>query len=157
LLEQIATSLEGKAGGGVEDLNIELTEQENLISQLSTILDSKASGGSGGSNIETCTVIITFTGSAFFGYSATVYTDNLVQPCYSITSGQSVTIENVICGSSICVLAANWIFYEKSGMTFISTSGGLEYIGCDSHAYAMGILKAPLVANSTGVFSLTYD
>lgn len=33
---------------GTEDLNTELTTQENLISQLSTILDSKAAGGSGG-------------------------------------------------------------------------------------------------------------
>lgn len=46
---------------GAEDLNTELTEQENLISQLSTILDSKASGSSGGASIETCTVTISFT------------------------------------------------------------------------------------------------
>lgn len=36
---------------GAEDLDTELTQQENLISQLSTILDSKASGGSGSGNI----------------------------------------------------------------------------------------------------------
>lgn len=34
---------------GSENLDTELTEQENLISQLSSILDSKASGGSGSS------------------------------------------------------------------------------------------------------------
>lgn len=45
---------------GAEDLNTELTEQENLISQLSTILDNKASGGSGGASVETCTVTISF-------------------------------------------------------------------------------------------------
>lgn len=39
-------TLRGKAiPSGSEDLDTELTEQENLISQLSTILDSKASGG----------------------------------------------------------------------------------------------------------------
>jgi hypothetical protein len=43
---------------GTEDLNTELTTQENLISQLSTILDSKASG-SGGGSVETCTVTLT--------------------------------------------------------------------------------------------------
>ena len=42
---------------GSEDLDTELTTQENLISQLSTILDSKASGGSGG-GAETCTVTV---------------------------------------------------------------------------------------------------
>ena len=43
-------TLRGKAAGGSsEDLDAELTAQENLIAQLSTILDSKASGGSSGS------------------------------------------------------------------------------------------------------------
>lgn len=42
---------------GSEDLETELSTQENLISQLSSILDNKASGGTGG-GIETCTVSV---------------------------------------------------------------------------------------------------
>lgn len=52
-------TLRGKAiPSGSEDLDTELTAQENLISQLSTILDSKASGGSSEGNVETCTVTL---------------------------------------------------------------------------------------------------
>ena len=42
------------AGSATEDLNTELTTQEDLISQLSTILDSKASGGSSGLSSPVC-------------------------------------------------------------------------------------------------------
>lgn len=63
-------TLRGKAiPSGSEDLDTELTEQENLISQLSTILDSKASGGGG--SVGMCTASITCTSEILgVGYSA---------------------------------------------------------------------------------------
>lgn len=54
--KDIAASLP-EAGSGSEDLDIELTAQEDLISQLSTILDSKASGS--GTDFETSVVTLT--------------------------------------------------------------------------------------------------
>lgn len=57
-LEALLTKVNALPEAGVaEDLDTELTAQENLISQLSTILDSKASGGSENG---ACTVNIVF-------------------------------------------------------------------------------------------------
>lgn len=65
---------------GSEDLDTELTAQENLISQLSTILDSKAAGGGG--SVETYTVTIIYEWDPFTiddwvmdEYAVVVYTN----------------------------------------------------------------------------------
>ena len=49
ILDMVNALPEGGSGGGSENLDAELTEQENLISELSGILDTKASGGGGSS------------------------------------------------------------------------------------------------------------
>ena len=67
-------------GSATEDLNTELTTQEDLISQLSTILDSKASGGSSGGSVETVSGSI-FRISKF---------DNVVSLAYKDGNGQVV-------------------------------------------------------------------
>lgn len=101
-------TLRGKAvSGSAEDLDTELTEQENLISQLSTILDSKASGGSGG-GVGTCTIIINIDADAHLANLAYSFVENntikstFVNYSTALTN-TSVTLENVVCGSYMSI------------------------------------------------------
>lgn len=90
---------------GSEDLDTELTTQENLISQLSTILDSKGSGGSSGGGIPTCTVKITIDASDELMILVYMHVQNgKVVPIYTdygtnrITNTE-LTLNNIVCGS----------------------------------------------------------
>ena len=152
LIAQIATALEGKAGGGVEDLNTELTTQENLISQLSTILDSKASGGSGGGSVQTCTVKIlnniTSLGHkiSHLGYS---YLDDVgnISTTYdrSINTQAEIILENVICGSFLCLINNG---YSYVGYTL---SGGIIDLDSITSGY---YFKAPTESGAVGIISI---
>ena len=133
-------TLRGKAiPSGNEDLDTELTEQENLISQLSTILDSKASGGSGGS-VETCTV--TINSSELIEYvCATTLSNEKIGGYYFNSRGSedlnTVTLENVVCGSFI------GLYSEVRLPVFAIVNGG------ETIDYGTGFItiKAPLEAD----------
>lgn len=104
---------------GAEDLDTELTTQENLISQLSTILDSKASGGSGGATVETCTVHCSIEdidgGSTGAIIGVTQYVDGSFVSNYCGTaSNDPITIPNVVCGSCITMIFEHTWFETSS-------------------------------------------
>jgi hypothetical protein len=102
---------------GAEDLNTELTEQENLISQLSTILDSKASGGSGGGSVETCAVELSTSAGCFVNCIYT-YLDNgqIASVGSSLPTNPaptSISLNNIICGSYIAFNISTAISLEQ--------------------------------------------
>lgn len=122
---------------GAEDLNTELTEQENLISQLSTILDSKASGGSDG-NVETCTVIINNPLTTYWLYSYTAYENSKIIGKTNIdvtgagVGGNSLTLDNVICGSTVTIMEARGVNmnYSSSDDNTTQFLGSYATSGC---------------------------
>lgn len=100
-LEQMATI---KGSGTGENLDEEMSQQNQLLTELETVIDSKAAGGSGGGNVKTCTMIIE---SQVIVYSIAVsvldvstgdikavVVENQEKPYRGV-------FENVVCGSVI--------------------------------------------------------
>ena len=112
-LNEVLEAIQNKAAGGGEDVTAEVTEYtnkiaslESAVASLETELANKASGGSG--DIETCNLMIDFSAkvnSAAIGcdiidenedaIGATMYMDSTIN---------LVTIENVVCASSLFIL-----------------------------------------------------
>lgn len=122
----------GGTNSGSEDLDTELTEQENLISQLSSILDSKASGGGAGGSIETCTVTISCEGYiryVVFSLESNGAVTTGMRGNWQGDLGGEVTLENVVCGSAITMqISANYEvmgYYAPDSVSIIHHSGGL--------------------------------
>lgn len=149
-------TLRGKAiPSGSEDLDTELTTQENLISQLSTILDSKASGGgSDGEGIPTCTVKITIDASDELMILVYMHVQNdKVVPIYTdyganpITNTE-LTLNNIVCGSILYLS-------EHGAMTpNVILSDNMSYINVNTHSIFW--LQAPSSNGDVGTVFL-YD
>lgn len=128
------------AGSATEDLNTELTTQEDLISQLSTILDSKASGGSSGGSVETCVVeIIADTPVSSTTMSWIDENGDICEQEYSAT--------DVMMGLSITVLK-NSAIYSTSGF-FVDTAGTTS-----GEIYSFGKGNC-LFVKSSGTFTIS--
>lgn len=123
-------TLRGKAiPSGSEDLDTELTTQENLISQLSSILDSKASGGSGGGNVETCTVQINIDGLEFQVAYATISGNNITG-VYEIYSDRGTL--NIVKNSVLCISDE----HNNIWSYMITTSENINHFGAFGYSSA---------------------
>lgn len=111
---------------GSEDLNTELTTQENLISQLSTILDSKASGGGATSGF--CTLYVV---SDYSTFSAVFYQgENGCVIDQADESNSSIRHPMVVaCGSLVCIYQNGFYAAEVSDGTieYSQLSEGFMY------------------------------
>lgn len=145
----------GTHSGG-ENLDTVLAEQQTLLNNLSTILDNKASGG-GNSAIETCTVILdtsTLGNDPIYYVSASVL-NNGSMSCYHFegdTSTVTVTIQNVVCGSTIAFISS--VYYSNGGnnlYTEIEGSATIQdvYNTVDSYDTLLIIVQAPSIAGET--------
>lgn len=139
------------AGGTAENLDAELTAQENLISQLSTILDNKASGGEGsGGSIETCTVDIRFQDTYITSYAMNTYENGMitthVKSNSQVSTSSPITINNVVVGGLITIEfsipAGHW--------SVTTTNAQLAAVGY----YSCYIV--PNIANSTAIINIHF-
>jgi hypothetical protein len=129
--------------GSTDDLNATITELETKVSTLNTALDGKvASGGS----FETCTVTVNVTGDTSniqHVVATTVENGSLSQYVFmegDFVATKSMTIENVLCGSTIFTLPN----FSLPGWTI--SGEGLEVV------YGSGrgvVLKAPPTAGTS--------
>ena len=151
---------------GSEDLDTELTEQENLISQLSTILDSKASGGSGG--VETCTLTLSFgnsptdTSGAVGTILYNIYENGKISAVYEhiVTTGLTVR-ENIVKGSSLVTQNS---FQDTTNVTYMDyhAYGRAYQIDGDAklHGYTCFVVGTKILLYnglSKEVENITYD
>lgn len=137
-LGQMATI---KGSGTGENLDEEMSQQNQLLTELETVIDSKAAGGSGGGSVKTCTVTIE---SQVYVYSIAVsvldvstgdikaeVVENKAQPYSGI-------FENVVCGSVI------YGSFSGSGLQYDVTNCDLLH-GLYSVAYS-----APVEQDAVG-------
>ena len=127
---------------GAEDLNTELTTQENLISQLSTILDSKASGGSGGS-LETCVVTIPNVNSLYY---VGLNENGTMESCAAHVNG----------GTQSVSIVKGTLFYIDFRYTTmrVSTSTGLKL---EAYSSTFALISVNIDANDTETVTVMTD
>ena len=128
------------SGSTAEDLDAELTTQENLISQLSSILDSKASGGSGDKSVDMCTLTLNF----HFDVCYTTYSESM--GIHSIMTDDNNSLYgrtvSVVKGTFVYVcLNGGYIFDLPDGITMIRQNTG-TLIGIGLNAPDTGIISA---------------
>lgn len=131
-LDEMTVAVQGIDVGEAEDLEAELTAQENLISQLGTILDSKASGGSDG-EIETCSVTIHAPGGLrVFGWGeCTVNIANNILGPYTLPttepSGHTIVADAIYTFDELPVGAVFTFYHETNKISNIEVMGNIEY------------------------------
>ena len=131
------------------------TSLEALITRVNAAKDTAASlpeAGGGGGSLETCTVSIAVIGAYSLQavVATTVENDSLSQ--YSFTDGgynlrENVTIENVLCGSAICV---------NHGMAIPGWTISGEGLEVANSGQGYTILKAPAIAGTSAGITI-YD
>lgn len=137
------------AGGGSEDLDDVLTEQEAKIAQLQAILDTKAAG-SGGASLDTCTVIlepdvtIMECDGGFQVFYTTIENGQMVNKCDDVYVPCPRDLENVLCGSLIVIYVSD-VQYPKV-IKIPAISGEAAYI---LSKYGVCAIKAPTTPAST--------
>ena len=131
----------------VNDANIEITNQEDLLEQIASALEGKA--GTTGAQIDTCTVnldvFIKNRNDFYVSYSA--YELGKVVGKYQYSETSLITLENVICGSLICI-------YNGYSYNEVSVSQGASFLFLDNRGIVT--CTAPMEANSTGSITV-YD
>lgn len=151
LITKASSLPDAGSGSGSEDLETELTTQENLISQLSTILDSKASGGSGSSevNMDTCNIMfVSDYPSGTCVFYETVRTNKIEYEFRMCSSSASDTgnMRKVRCGSIVGI--------EQSGFDSVTITDG-EII---QQTTGEGLVyRAPNTPNANIVVTITTD
>lgn len=129
--------------GSTDDLNATITELETKVSTLNTALDGKAAGGG---SFETCTVTVNVTGDASniqHVVATTVENGSLSQYVFmegDLVATKSMTIENVLCGSTIFTLPN----FSTPGWTV--SGEGLEVVYGNGRGV---VLKAPTTAGTS--------
>lgn len=152
-----AYTADGKVTGSFT-IEEEITTQTDLISDIQTTLQNKAAG-SGGGALETCSIGLTI--STALSYDLTVILTTLengvLKPKYhkfeyeTAKANDSITIENVVCGSTIVAVTEDaWIEYELTDN--IESFGAVETNdGGSAVSGSIIICKAPPIT-STGAF-----
>ena len=134
----------------LQSANSEVADQEAKLIEIAELLQGKAMGGSGAS-VETCTVTITEQSGVHCKYNYTSF-DNGAITAHDSTEfyRATVTVENVVCGSTITVM-------YNTTIPGISTSGGGEPLGDHSvSGWRVLSFAAPTTANATYAITL-YD
>lgn len=143
----------GTHSGG-EDLTAVINQQATLISQLETALQNAASGGGGGS-VETCTVIMVNEAEGDYPdwqYFYTYFDGSKItgggRDDTDVVYTKSVTLTNVVCGSTITVVGCN------GTMTYYCTvsDSTMEMIGNVS-GYGTVAFTAPTTPNTTATIT----
>jgi hypothetical protein len=155
-------TLRGKAAGGSgEDVTDEtnaytakLASLETAVAALETELEGKASGGSGGNdNIDTCTVnIISRTGLPLY-VAATQYKDKISSYYVSNSGLDTVTIENVVCGSIISFITNSPILPGYS----VTDEAALIAYELPGGGHSCWYFSAPIVANANATITVRDD
>lgn len=114
---------------GKENLDAELTAQDNLIAQIATALEGKTAGG-GGSALETCTVTITEVTGSDIEMNYLSADGELKQIA---ASGSSVTIETIVNAPIAFRYGYSAAWFNQSD-TFMILSG--EYSNGGSIAFS---------------------
>ena len=101
----------------------------------------EGSGGGSGGSVETCTVIVNF--ASIYGQviAATTYVDGAISNFTHAAARSdvtSVTVENVVCGSTFCCLEDSALFFSISGdtMKYIIGYNGLFMFSSPTNAGA---------------------
>ena len=138
----------GSYAGSTEDLDSVITELETKVATLNTTLDGKASGGG---SVEICTVTFNVGGSGIDYLCATIMSGGRFDTCFyngsGVNSENSMTIENVVCGTPIAINAA-------VPAAQVSFSDGGELIDMGN---AFFTIKAPTVAGANTTISIVSD
>ena len=132
---------EGTKQTGEFSINLELSEQEMLLTSLSSALDGKASGGS--SSYDTCSVTIQgmYTAQSRRGHYTAV--NNGVLDFGEFDS--NCTITNVLCGSNIVIIGSYLGATATAGTVYPVFSGSVvNYL-------------APTEPNSSATLTLVQD
>lgn len=107
-----------------EDLDPELTTQDDLITQLTSALEGKA-GVSGSAEVKTCTVTFSIKNASIENYAYTKHENGVTSLVKGSTNyNDDIIFENVVCGSII------WIYlFTPNGSFSSEESEGIIYIG----------------------------
>lgn len=144
----IKTAIEGK--GVTVPTETTLDGMGALISSIET---GGGGGGGGGASLDTCTVKITTQDTYLRLVATTTVIDEEITAAASFPKGysdadQEITIENVLCGSAICVLCSNTSFMER-------TLDNAELVGYWLSGYDVYRITAP--ANGVATINIICD
>lgn len=132
-----------------------LATLETAISALETELQGKASGGSGGGgSVETCTVtIVSQLGGYIWAAYATQYNNEQINPyIYNTNDRKQLTIENVLCNSSIVLYAS-----YRPIVPAYSISGTALSMSNDANVTGYWAFSAPSVSGETCTITVWDD
>lgn len=144
-LEEVINSLPN-AGTGSEDLETELTTQEELISTLSNILDSKASGGA---QYKTCAIKLVDDNANLYDIVAVVTQlvdgeihTNILEWA-SMPSTDELIIENIVCDTAF------YLDCSASAMSLDKDNVNIETMP----DYLFGWARTPIEPGSIGIIT----
>jgi hypothetical protein len=108
------------------------------------------SGGSGGASVETCTVTIDNQGTGSLQcIGATQYNGELASYYVNVPGTNTITIDNVVCGSVITFGHSTYFM-----LPVCSTTGGATLLGTSHHHW---VFSAPTVANANATITVWDD
>lgn len=106
------------------ELQANNTDLQDILDTINALPES-----GGGGDVKTCTVTITVRRRSVYGLSYTAYSDGDFQAIAQyggtvdlIGSGGTVTLENVVCGTSLLVS------YGKAVIPSVAVSGGISLV-----------------------------
>lgn len=134
-----------------EDVANETEVYTDSLGELESVINSlPEAGGSSGGGVETCTVELSLNRFSAQFATATVFDESIgVWTQKDIASGSKFTINNVVTGSSILVMAASG--FMSGGLMDISTTGDVNFLEIINYTLAS------FEVNGSGTITMTYD